>query len=490
MKGWRVGTWLVFSPVLWTGVAQAKNVCDILYEKGMLSAEEARQCREERERERSSSGASGSAGPSETSGAAGERKPWPPGVTYKVGSGFTWSSTEMAPAAYGDPTPKPRFSAALGNRLQARYTYADRDVPGGGASSAFRIRRFKFFINGNAFYPWLQYKLQADWVGAHDSGSGSQRPDLDDAFVDISYFPFAAVQVGQYKVPFNRSELTSSGALQFVDRAITNARFSLVRDQGLTLHGVVDRAGEPWLEYAAGVFNGNGKNRAEKEDSDHMGAARLYWTPLGAMKYSESDVDDSPHPLLGIGGAYVFNVVHATSTALAPLTATFPDPANPDRLVTTQVGNRTTVTKADAEYHRATADVHAKWRGLSLLADYFFETRDDKTPRLSITDSLFGQPAVTRSALGTPQRTRQTHGINVQAGYFVVPKTIELAVRYAVVNPDGADNRQEEYRAGIGWFVWQHSLKVQADVGSLVSQTPGGPDRRDLEARTQLQVIF
>ncbi|GIW44873.1 MAG: hypothetical protein KatS3mg077_2155 [Candidatus Binatia bacterium] len=193
---------------------------------------------------------------------------------------------------------------------------------------------------------------------------------------------------------------------------------------------------------------------------------------------------------MGIGGGYVFNVVRARSSSVSALTASFPDPRDPSQVITSQIGQRTTVTISEAEYHRATADVHFKWEGASLLGDYFFETRDDKTPRLTITDALFGQPATTRTSFGAPRGTTQTHGFNVQAGYFVIPRTVEVAARYARVDPDGPGNRQEEYRGAISWFIWQHALKVQADVGEVVSQVPQGPDRQDLEARTQLQVIF
>ncbi|MCX8071720.1 MAG: OprO/OprP family phosphate-selective porin [Candidatus Binatia bacterium] len=475
--------WIVGAIGLLLGAqgARAGTLCDVLEARGVLNPEEAAKCREE---------LSSRPGAEATTTAASVKTAPPSGVAYKVGSGFVWNSAEKGPAGFGDATEKPRFSVTLGNRLQVRYTYLDQDVAGSSASSLFRIRRFKFFLNGNAFYPWLKYKLQADWVGGHDSAANTQRPELDDAYVDVAYFPFAALQVGQFKVPFNRSELTSSGSLQFVDRAITNTRFSLVRDQGVSLHGVLGEVEKPWLEYAAGVFNGNGRNRADKDNSDHMGAARIYWTPLGTLKYSESDLDNSPRPLLGIGAAYVFNVVQSRNTSTTALTRTFPDPTNPEQLLTTQIGQRTTVVNSSADYHRATADIHAKWRGASLLADYFFETRDDKTPRVTTTDTLFGQPPTIMSSLGVPKGTTHTHGLNVQAGYFVIPSTLELAIRYAQVNPDGPANRQEEYRVGVGWFIWQHALKLQADVGSLVYEQAKGPKREDLELRTQLQVIF
>ncbi|GIW44874.1 MAG: hypothetical protein KatS3mg077_2156 [Candidatus Binatia bacterium] len=171
--------------VAWQEV-RAGTLCDTLQQKGILSAEEASRCRAELRQSATQTETPAAGGTvTKTSGSAGP--------SYKVGSGFQWSSSETAPAAYGEDTQKPRFSMALGNRLQVRYTYLDPDVPGSSANSLFRIRRFKLFLNGNAFYPWLKYKLQADWVGGHDSAANTQRPELDDAFVDVAYFPFAAV---------------------------------------------------------------------------------------------------------------------------------------------------------------------------------------------------------------------------------------------------------------------------------------------------------
>lgn len=474
-----VGVVVVCASRVWAG-----DFCELLHKKGVLSEEEVDAC------ERALGSGNQNAGRPERAEAPAIGQPgqvkaagaW----SYKLGTGFLWESSDRAEAGYGDETAKPRFSLALGNRLQVRYTFADRNLDDSSDSSAFRIRRFKFFLNGNAFYPWLRYKLQADWVGGH--GTDGNRPDLDDAFVDLAYFPFLSVQLGQFKVPFNRQELTSSGALQFVDRAITNARFTLGRDQGVMIHGFVGPVAG--LEYSAGVFNGNGKNRVEKEDSDHMGAARINWTPLGPMKYSESDLENSQRPKLAIGVAYVFNVVHSTSTTQSPRTTTLPDPSAPGSELQVQVGTITTSRRQDAEYHRGTIDAHIHWRGASALAEYFLESRDDKSPHVSVTESLFGQPPVSTTSVGPARGVSHTHGFNVQAGYFLIPATLEVAARYAVVDPAGVENRQEELRGGIGYFLFGHSLKLQADAGQVATQRAGLRDRRDLELRTQLQAIF
>jgi hypothetical protein len=221
-----------------------------------------------------------------------------------------------------------------------------------------------------------------------------------------------------------------------------------------------------------------------------MGAARINWTPLGPMKYSESDLENSQRPKLAIGVAYVFNVVYSTSTTQSPRTSTLPDPSAPGSELQVQVGTITTSRRQDAEYHRGTIDAHIHWRGASALAEYFLESRDDKSPHVSVTESLFGQPPVSTTSVGPARGVSHTHGFNVQAGYFLIPATLEVAARYAVVDPAGVENRQEELRGGIGYFLFGHSLKLQADAGQVATQRAGLRDRRDLELRTQLQAIF
>ena len=66
------------------------------------------------------------------------------------------------------------------------------------------------------------------------------------------------LRVGQWKRPFSRQQLTSSGKQEFVDRSLTDKAFGAGRDVGMMVHNNFTRA--KGLEWAAGVFNGNGAN--------------------------------------------------------------------------------------------------------------------------------------------------------------------------------------------------------------------------------------
>lgn len=457
----------------------ARDVCDMLKDKGVLNEIEYNECKAAQEKKEDSW----------TRSLQDFAKNW---ISYKEGTGFVINSAQNAPQDYRNPTPKPRFSFSLGNRLQVRYTFTDPGTPGQDESSSFRVRRFKTFMNGNAFYPWLKYKIQVNWVGFNEPDTSSNEPDLEDAMIDVAYFPMLQLAAGQYKVPFDRQELTSSGAQQFVDRSIVNQRYTFSRDQGVMLHGLFGPEKEEWFEYSAGIFNGNGRNKTNNDNPEHLWVGRLYWTPMGPFKYSESDTDNTPKPMLAIGGAYGFNPVRNSTSVTRPITTTIPDPDNPEEMIDIATGRTlTTATRADADIHRATADIHFKWRGISALADYAYETRDDKMTRVTLTETgANGSVISSMQGTGRDPNATQTHGFNLQAGIFLLPKRLEIAGRYARFNPEGSGNRVEEARGAINYFFFSHNLKLQADGGMITRGVRNGPAQEDVEARVQAQLIF
>ncbi|MBA3639541.1 MAG: hypothetical protein H0W53_09685 [Acidobacteria bacterium] len=151
-------------------------------------------------------------------------------------------------------------SLTLGARIQFRWTLDDRedasaDSTGSGlgapdgAISQFDVPRLRVSLTGGAFKPWLRYAFQFDFSRT----SGESASKIKDAIIEVR--PMARnyrITGGQFKVPFGLQQLTPSGRLQFVDRAITDAKFSPARDMGVMVSGTVARrkAG-----FNAGVFN-------------------------------------------------------------------------------------------------------------------------------------------------------------------------------------------------------------------------------------------
>ncbi|HWN72081.1 MAG TPA: porin, partial [Haliangium sp.] len=149
------------------------------------------------------------------------------------------------------------FSLKTQARVQFRYTFTSaleadevtmeesRDN-----DSVFAVQRGRLTLGGHAFTKDLGYKLQADF------GRGSV--SLKDFYADYRIAGDALVRFGQYKRPFSRQQITSSGNLELVDRAITDGYYRAGRDAGVMVHNNYEKS--PELEWAVGLFNGTGEN--------------------------------------------------------------------------------------------------------------------------------------------------------------------------------------------------------------------------------------
>ena len=150
-----------------------------------------------------------------------------------------WSGPRSAPQRIEWRDGKTRFTLGdnfyleMSNRIQPRFTYEMPDdsvqLAGtggrGDCKPSFRIRRAKFKLEGWFYKPSLEYELQLNWTDVVNTPASQF---LEDANIDwdLSKKKNKAfrVKLGQFKAPFGRQQLTSSGAQQFVDRAIQDAR--------------------------------------------------------------------------------------------------------------------------------------------------------------------------------------------------------------------------------------------------------------------------
>ena len=82
------------------------------------------------------------------------------------------------------------------------------------------------------------------------------------------------MRFGQFKAPYGRQQLTSSGAQQFVDRAITDGRYNPGRETGLALWGTL---GGNKLEWRVMVSNGNGRSQAANDNDKFLWSGRVQW---------------------------------------------------------------------------------------------------------------------------------------------------------------------------------------------------------------------
>ena len=104
----------------------------------------------------------------------------------------------------------PQFELKISTRTQFRYTYRDFETDSVDRDSgAFNIPRARLRFDGYAWYPWLKYKIQYDFVGAKDlcptgvAGCDAlqARSDLRDLYFDLTRQPWWSGRLGQFKQP-------------------------------------------------------------------------------------------------------------------------------------------------------------------------------------------------------------------------------------------------------------------------------------------------
>lgn len=207
-----------------------------------------------------------------------------------------------APAEAGAQMPDDSSEVLeLTGRVQIQFnTSSVADV----AFSTFETRRVRLGAE-IVFDDWLTGKLEPEYA------LGELR--LADAFIDMAVEPGFGLRIGQFKKPFSLLELTSSTVFPTVERGLrirgVGEQFRIVlerdgetilvdfggdlvpgeeqgildvlgyagRDIGAEVHGEIGR-----LEYAVGVFNGQGPDQRD-EDGGKSFAGRLTVQPSTAL---------------------------------------------------------------------------------------------------------------------------------------------------------------------------------------------------------------
>jgi hypothetical protein len=291
-----------------------------------------------------------------------------------------------------------------------------------GTSVAFSIPRLRFYMQGTVFKPWMRYKFEIELANLRtDATTNINNGRLTDAYVEFAKSPYATLRAGQYKIPFGMQELTSDTRQEFVDRSIASAKFAPARDVGLMLSGLFF---DKKFGYQAAIFNGAGQNNPQ-DDRAFLYAARIVYDPFGEYKLVEGAVDDPQTNQLHFGLAYRFGEVPRGLSSVG-------------------------VFESPNDETAAGFEVAWKYKRYYLMGEYFLQTDSQTNPTVG--------PDI------------DANGFTVQFGVFVVPKSQELAIRYAGVEPDEAvaDAKQTEYRLVYGYYWKSHNMKLQADIGEVV----------------------
>ena len=414
----------------------------------------------------------------------------------------------------------------------------------GEEASTFNLRTARIYFMGHLFSPDFKYYIQL--VG--ETAENAQAPgalSVLDMNVTSTHIPWLNVQVGQYKVYFNRSQINSTASMQFAGRALAMDAFTANglnrRDVGITIMN--DEEIYP-VNYYLGVFNGAGPlvNRFAQFSSEEptvgcpggqtggnpfpspagcpanqrslnanvrsnvdqlMYVARLQANLMGRAGYGEGDIAYSETPQLVIGGAYAYNPQIDTSTNNAFVGI---DLANLSvRRQLAALGNGRMLGQGLVDLSTWTLDSAFKYRGFSLQGEYWFRTvtRHNQGPSCMQMATVGGPCTVY-----APGEFGNATGWYVQSGYYLIPRRVEVAARYAWWDPDtnSGGDLIKEVDVSLNWFLngtYDHQIMVtytnlamgqggfavgrSAPLPAVGTNFPSGTVPLDANARTLIE---
>ena len=379
--------------------------------------------------------------------------------------------------AWRNPGDAKNFPELLGVFGDYRANRSDNE------STQFNLRRARLYFMGHLFNPDFKYYIQLRGETAENAQSpGSLQ--LFDWFFTSTHVPLVNVQFGQYKVYFNRAQINSTASMQFAERALVMDAFTASgldrRDIGLTLMndeelypvnyylGVFNGAGpnfnrlgsftseQPTENCPAGVSNVPGCEQGQRNTNSNvrvdlnkvMFAGRLMWNIMGRPGYGEGDLVYSETPQMAIAGGYAYNPSINTSSNNAFVGI---DLGNLNyRRQLAAFGNGRQLGWGVVDYSTWSLDYVFKYRGFSFQTEYYYKnvTRQDKSaPCLQTNAGVC--TAFSPGLLGNSQ------GWYAQSGYFLLPRKLELAGRYAYWDPDtnAAGDLVREVNVALTYYV-------------------------------------
>ena len=370
-------------------------------------------------------------------------------------------------------TKRGNFSVRYRTLIQFQFSAINQD---NNTDTDFFFRRFRFKFDGHVLRPWLTYRLQLsrDDVRIGHGGDG-HGVVFKDFYIDAVYFEKIFPRIGQFKVPFNREQLSSGSALLLVERSIVNTEFSLGRKLGGALYGILGNH----VAYGAAVFTSPATDDtadASSVDTETF-AGRLQLNFGGTLEYSNGGFPTGGDYALVPDFTKVPVFVFGTAVVYLPSLSVKENEGDSGALIERFIeldiskGNVVSVT-GDAAYKLPMFNVEAAYLGRWI------------EPEIGGGGTVYDQ------------------GLRIQTGLFLVPDTIEMAGRWAYIFYDTSPGVAEvgealrdtssELTTGINYYISKsNKWKLQLSYSFINDTfTQGGPDTDQKGLRIQFQALF
>ena len=342
----------------------------------------------------------------------------------------------------------------FGVRLQTRFSNSevDHDLPARPTenSSETKLNRGRLKLGGHLFSPRLTVYSEYDF----------SKDQLLDLRVTFELTEWLSIRAGQWKSQFNRERIDSSGAQQFAERSIATPWFTVDRQKGIVASGRIGAGKMLDSSYWFGRLSGAGRG-GDVDDADGLWMGRYQWNfTKRVLGFSQSDIGRRDKPAGSVAIALVSGKSMYTqfSSAGGGQLPGFED-GQPDRYTIRQA-----LFETAWQYH-----------GFSWQQEFHWKKITDSVT--NVEDKIIGGYA--------------------QAGMFFsevwdgVPEPLEFALRFALVDPDGADGvgKEREVTLGANWFFTGHRNKLTADLSRVVRRDVVD-NESEIRVRLQWDVSF
>lgn len=353
------------------------------------------------------------------------------------------------------------FQLNIRFRMQNRVTYFDYEDRASDYEA--QIRRLRLRLDGYVGNPKFQYALQLSFTPGDVSPDelGANIKIIRDATVAYRADKHWVFLFGQTKLPGNRQRVNSSGALQFTDRTINNARFNIDRDFGFQAYYLNEYKDKFSWNIKTALTAGQGRNWSGKK-SDVALTGKLEFLPFGtfskAGEYFEGDIVREKKPKLMVSGAY-----HQNNNA------------------TNSEGTLGNLLYDPRTLKSTLVDAIFKHQGWAAMFAYMDRRADNP-----ITYGLDDSGDLAR------QYVYAGYGTDYQLSY-VFPSNFEIIGRFSTqeVHRDlfaVQVPHQKQFSIGLTKYIWEHAFKIQTEFTMDELKYIDGNKKNNYYVRFQIEI--
>ena len=366
------------------------------------------------------------------------------------------------------------FQLKVGGYVHADGRFYLDDTSNSGVDT-FVLRRVRPSLQGTVF-KFIDFRILPDF--------GEGKAQLQDAYLEIRYFPKASLRAGKFKTPFGLERLQSATDIQFVERGLPTGLVPN-RDLGIQLSGDLAKKR---LNYAVGVFNGTldgGSVDGDTNDGKDY-VARVFATPFQALRID--------HPLNNLGFGF------AVSTGKQE--GTLPSYKTPGQLT---FFSYATGVSANGARTRFSPQAYYYYGRFGLLAEYVQSRQKVKkgTTMVKTVQNSSWQAAVSYFLTGENKSFKSGSPLKAfdpanggWGAWELVARFGQLDVDPAVYSLGLADSaksarRAQAWAAGINWYLNKNvKLVLDYEDTGFIGGSATGNRNRERAILNRFQISF